>query len=62
VTWQPYTMKFMSDVYSFTTVDVKGASLTLRQLSETGDEIDRIVVTKPLRARESTATGKPSDR
>jgi hypothetical protein len=52
----------MSDVYSFTSVVVKDASLTLRQISETGDEIDRIVVTKPPRGKESTAAGKPSDR
>lgn len=49
--WQPYTAKFVSDVYSFTTVDVNGATLTLRQISETGDELDRIVVTKPSRLR-----------
>ena len=48
-TWQPFTMKFVSDVYSFTAVDVQGASLTLRQVSETGVELDRIVVTKPRR-------------
>jgi predicted phosphodiesterase len=46
-TWQPYTMKFVSDMYSFTVVDVNGASLTLRQLSETGVEMDKITVTKP---------------
>jgi predicted phosphodiesterase len=50
-TWQPYTMKFISDMYSFTTVDVNGASLTLKQISETGAELDRIVVTKPARSR-----------
>ena len=50
-TWQPYTMKFISDMYSFTTVDVNGATLTLKQISETGAELDRIVVTKPARPR-----------
>jgi hypothetical protein len=45
-TWQPFTKKFVSDVYSFTVVDVDGGKLTLRQVSETGDELDRIVVTK----------------
>lgn len=53
-TWQPYTMKFVSDVYSFTTVDVDGASLTLRQISEHGEELDRIVVTTPARMRATT--------
>jgi hypothetical protein len=48
-TWQPYTMKRVSDVYSFTVVDVDGAQLTLRQISETCDELDRIVVSKPAR-------------
>ena len=50
-TWQPYTMKFISDVYSFTTVDVNGTTLTLKQISEAGAELDRIVVTKPPRPR-----------
>jgi hypothetical protein len=50
-TWQPYTLKFISDMYSFTTVDVKGATLTLKQISEAGAELDRIVVTKPPRPR-----------
>ena len=54
-TWQPFTRKLVSDVYSFTTVDVDGASFTLRQISETGEELDRIVVTKPARAREATS-------
>jgi hypothetical protein len=58
LTWQPYTMKFVSDVYSFTTVDVNGSSLTLRQISDTGEEIDRIVVTKSGTLRESTTTGR----
>jgi hypothetical protein len=48
-TWQPFTTKLVSDVYSFTVVDVEGLKLTLRQISETGDELDRIVVTKPAR-------------
>ena len=50
-TWQPYTMKFISDMYSFTTVDVNGTTLTLKQISEAGAEVDRIVVTKPPRPR-----------
>ena len=58
-TWQPYTMKFLSDVYSFTTVDVNGATLTLKQISETGQELDRIVVTKPARAGAAAATRVP---
>jgi hypothetical protein len=57
-TWQPYTMKFLSDVYSFTTVDVNGGTLTLKQISETGQELDRIVVTKPARAGAAAATSR----
>ena len=49
-------MKFVSDVYSFTTVDVNGATLLLKQISETGQEIDRIVVTKAARPGAGTAT------
>ena len=55
-TWQPYTMKLVSDVYSFTVVDVDGPRLTLSQISERGDEIDRIVLTKPARSDRQTAS------
>ena len=48
-TWQPYTQKLISDVYSFTVVDVDGPRLTLKQISERGEQLDRIVVTKPAR-------------
>ena len=54
-TWQPFTMKLVSDVYSFTVVDVEGLKLTLRQISETGEELDRIVVTKPARPAATTS-------
>jgi acid phosphatase type 7 len=45
-TWQPFTVKMVSDVYSITVVDVKGSTLTLRQVSEMGEELDRVTVTK----------------
>ena len=48
-TWQPFTQKLVSDVYSFTVVDIDGARLTLKQISEQGEELDRIVITKPAR-------------
>jgi 3',5'-cyclic AMP phosphodiesterase CpdA len=54
-TWQPFTTKLVSDVYSFTVVDVEGLKLTLRQISETGEELDRIVVTKPARQAATTS-------
>jgi hypothetical protein len=47
--WQAYTAKFVGDVYSFTAVDVNGSTVTLRQISEAGADLDRIVVTKPSR-------------
>jgi hypothetical protein len=50
-TWQPFTTKLVADLYSFTVVDVQGRSLTLRQVSERGDELDRIVITKPADPR-----------
>ncbi len=53
-TWQPYTTKLVSDVYSFTVVDVDGGRLTLKQISERGDELDRILVTKPTRSNSTT--------
>ena len=46
-TWQPFTQKLVSDVYSFTVVDVEGGRLVLRQISEQGEELDRVIVTKP---------------
>jgi Calcineurin-like phosphoesterase len=55
-TWQPFTKKFVSDVYSFTVVDVDGKTLTLRQVSETGDQLDRIVVTKPAPRPQTTVS------
>jgi predicted phosphodiesterase len=54
-TWQPFTMKLVSDVYSFTVVDIDGTRLTLRQISEQGDELDRLVVTKPARTTTSAS-------
>lgn len=54
-TWQPFTQKLVSDLYSFTVVDVDGSRLTLKQISERGDELDRIVITKPTRSSAVTA-------
>jgi hypothetical protein len=46
VSWQPYTHKFLSQVHSLTVADLDGPSLTVRQVSATGEELDRFVVTK----------------
>ena len=44
--WQPFTHKFISKVHSLTIADVDGPTLTVRQISSTGQELDRFVVTK----------------
>jgi acid phosphatase type 7 len=44
--WQPYTVRFIANVHSFTAVNVVGPRLVLRQIAEDGRELDRITVTK----------------
>jgi hypothetical protein len=44
--WQPYTARFVSNVHSLTVVDVTPDALTVRQVSDAGDEIDRFVVSR----------------
>jgi hypothetical protein len=44
--WQPFTCKFVSKVNSLTVVDVRGRSLTVRQLAADGQELDRFTVEK----------------
>ncbi|MEO7652251.1 MAG: metallophosphoesterase family protein [Bryobacteraceae bacterium] len=44
--WQEFTAKFVSQVNSFTLVDAADDKLTLRQISATGSELDRFVVTR----------------
>jgi acid phosphatase type 7 len=44
--WQEFTDKFISNVHSLTVADVSGSKLTVRQVSATGDELDRFEVTK----------------
>jgi acid phosphatase type 7 len=45
-TWQIFTHKFVSTVHSLTVADVDGTTLTVRQVSADGRELDRFVVTK----------------
>ena len=45
-TWQSFTDKFISKVHSITVADVDGKTLTVRQVSVDGEELDRFVVTK----------------
>ena len=44
--WQEFTHKFVSKVHSLTVADVDGRTLTVRQLSLRGQELDRFRVTK----------------
>jgi len=44
--WQPFTHRFISKVHSLTVAQVDGATLTVRQVSAAGQELDRFVVTK----------------
>jgi 3',5'-cyclic AMP phosphodiesterase CpdA len=44
--WQSFTCRFVSKVHSMTVVDVVGSTLTFRQVTADGTEVDRFVVTK----------------
>ncbi len=44
--WLGFTHKFISKIHSLTVADVSGSTLTVRQLSGDGDELDRFVLTK----------------
>jgi 3',5'-cyclic AMP phosphodiesterase CpdA len=44
--WQTFTTKFISNTHSLTVADVDGKTITFRQISTTGKEIDLFKVTK----------------
>jgi hypothetical protein len=44
--WQPFTNKFFSQQNSFSVVDIKGKTLRLRQISDTGKELDAFRIVK----------------
>jgi len=44
--WQKFTAKFISQIHSFTVVDIHGKELSLKQVSEDGEVLDQIRVTK----------------
>ena len=44
--WQSFTHKFISQVHTLTVADVKGTTLTVRQISADGHELDRFIITK----------------
>ena len=44
--WQEFTYKHVSKVHSLTVADVDGPTLTVRQLTADGEEVDRFVIKK----------------
>jgi hypothetical protein len=44
--WQKFTFKHISKVHSLTVADVDGSTLTVRQLTVDGEEVDRFTMTK----------------
>jgi hypothetical protein len=49
--WQEFTYKHVSKVHSLTVADVDGGTLSIRQLTAEGDEVDRFVIKKQTDAR-----------
>jgi hypothetical protein len=45
-TWQPFTDKFISEVHSFTVVDIDGKKMKVKQISETGEQVDAWQIVK----------------
>ena len=44
--WQEFTAQFVSDVHSFTAVEVNGKKLEFRQIDDQGRTVDSFAVTK----------------
>ena len=44
--WQPFTDKFFSEVHSMSVVDIDGKVLRLKQISDTGKELDAFRISK----------------
>jgi 3',5'-cyclic AMP phosphodiesterase CpdA len=45
-TWQPFTYKYIADQHSFSQVEIDGRTLRLKQISETGVELDSFQIAK----------------
>ncbi len=45
-TWQSFTNKFISDVHSFSLVEIDGKTFRLKQISATGAEVDSFKISK----------------
>jgi hypothetical protein len=44
--WQEFTFKHISKVHSLTVAEVDGRTLTVRQVTAQGEDVDRFVITK----------------
>jgi len=44
--WEPFTQKFISNIYSFTLIETKAKELTLQQIDQAGRVIDQIKITQ----------------
>ena len=44
--WQSFTHRFISRVHTLTVADINGTTLTVRQMSAEGHELDRFKITK----------------
>lgn len=44
--WQKFTDKFVSNIHSFTQVDISGKTIKLKQIDVNGKEVDAIEITK----------------
>src|SRR5262249_28264382 len=44
--WQEFTVKHISKVHSLTVADIDGLTLTIRQITPDGEEVDRFTITK----------------
>ncbi|MGH9800389.1 MAG: hypothetical protein ACRD82_08500, partial [Blastocatellia bacterium] len=49
VTGAAFTAKFVSDRHSFSLVELDRQKFTLRQIDEAGNEVDRVLITKPVK-------------
>jgi Icc-related predicted phosphoesterase len=45
-TWQPFTNKFISQIHTFTVVDIDGKKMKVKQISETGEQVDAWQINK----------------
>jgi Icc-related predicted phosphoesterase len=44
--WQPFTNKFISQIHSFTVVDIDGKKMKVKQISEAGEQLDAWQISK----------------